>query len=55
MKCSWESHLSGYLNENIHFVSVCHVLMLGVFVHVNFISVGMCDCKASLPFYMIKR
>lgn len=25
MKCSWESHLSGYLNENIHFVSVCRV------------------------------
>lgn len=27
MTCIWESHLSEYLNGNIHFCFVCHVLM----------------------------
>lgn len=50
----WESHLSEYLNGNIHFGYVSHVLLLldgqrEAFCHSRvFISVGMCRCSATL-------
>lgn len=50
----WESHLSEYLNGNIHFGYVSHVLLIlggqrEAFYHSRvFISVGMCRCSATL-------
>lgn len=50
----WESHLSEYLNGNIYFGYVSHVLLLlddqrEAFYHSPvFISVSMCRCSATL-------
>lgn len=50
----WESHLSEYLNGNIYFGYVSHVLLLlddqrEAFCHSPvFISVSMCRCSATL-------